>query len=131
MTITVAVTVPRSRRDASVGKFRREWLGGKIKKFESPAPAKSTQVYVLYREWCARMGYPRYAPEPQFLAELAKRSGVVKRQAHYLNGSGPCVAAFIFPPGIERPPEKSQQAWLGECVQDFDKRLKALARIAM
>ena len=108
----------------STERFCREWIAGHIEHFEDPVPAKSTQVYVLYREWCGRQGYPRYAPEPKFLAEIAKRSGSTKKVAHYINGTGPKQAAFIFPPGVEAPPETSQQIWLGQCVNEFDTALQ-------
>ncbi len=99
--------------------FCREWEAGRIDGVPR-IPAKSMQVYGLYREWCGRKGFTRYvAPEPKFLAEITKRTKATRRQAHYLNGSGDRVASFIFPSGVDPPPDKSQLTWLGECVQQF------------
>jgi len=103
----------------STERFMREWLRGEIDHIPT-IPAKSLQVYALYRDWCGRMGYARYAPEPKFLAEITKRSRAMREQAHYLNGTGKKQARFIFPPGVECPPDKTKQIWLGECVKQFD-----------
>ncbi len=103
----------------STERFGREWKGGHIDPVPV-LPAKAIQIYGFYREWCGRMGYSRYAPEPKFLAEITKRIGAVKRRAHYLNGKGQRQASFIFPSGVDPPDEKSQQIWLGECVQEME-----------
>lgn len=108
----------------STERYVRDWLGEKIENIPV-IPAKSMQHYALYREWCARMGYKGYAPEPKFLAEISKRSGAIKCQAHYLNGSGTKVARFIFPPGTDAPPDKSKQIWLSDCVQKFEDGIQA------
>ncbi len=82
-------------------------------------PTKSTLLYALYREWCGRCGYPRYAPEPRFLAEISKRGGMQKIIGRYLNGSGIKQATIIIPPGQEQPPDITQTTWLGDCIRDF------------
>jgi putative DNA primase/helicase len=104
----------------STERFWIEWTKERIE--HVPAiPAKSTRLYAFYREWCGRTGYARYAPEPKFLAEIARRSDGKKKQARYMNGAAaPRLATFIFPPGVAAPADKTEQAWLGECVQQFD-----------
>lgn len=104
----------------STERFWIEWTKGRIEMIPL-VPIKTTLLYAFYREWCGRCGYPRYAPEPKFLAEIAKRTDSKKQQAHYLNGtSKPKVAAFIFPPSIEPPADKTQQNWLSECISEFN-----------
>ncbi len=108
----------------STERFGKDWLAGRIEPIPI-IPAKSTAIYAVYRGWCGSMGYSRYAPEPKFLAEIIKRTGSRRSRAHYLNGSGQRQATFIFPPGADPPPDKTQQAWLGECVTEFDLKANA------
>jgi len=102
----------------STERFWIEWSKGRIDPVPV-LPVKSMQLYAFYREWCARSGYARYAPETKFLAEIGKRTDGKKQQARYLNGTGEKMATFIFPPGIDQPVDKSQAIWLGETVNEF------------
>lgn len=102
----------------STERFWIEWSKGGIDPVLA-MPVKSAQLYAFYREWCARAGYARYAPETKFLAEIGKRTDGKKQQARYLNGSGEKMATFIFPPGIDQPADKTQLIWLGEKVKEF------------
>lgn len=107
----------------STERFCIEWSKERIPPVPF-VPTKSTQLYKFYREWCGRSGYPRYAPEPRFLAEISKRSGFKKRQARYLNGAGEKMATFLFPPGVDQPEDKSQSIWLSDCMEQFDSGIK-------
>lgn len=102
----------------STERFWIEWIKGHIDLVPA-LPVKSTQLYAFYREWCARSGYARYAPETKFLAEIGKRTDGKKQQARYLNGSGEKMATFIYPPNSEQPADKTQAIWLGENVKKF------------
>jgi putative DNA primase/helicase len=102
----------------STERFARDWIGGHIDGVAA-VPVKSQDLYAFYRDWCGRAGYPRYAPEPKFLAEVTKRSGIRKALARYIDGAGIKVARFCFPPGVEQPVEKQQAPWLSECVEQF------------
>lgn len=102
----------------STERFWIEWSGGSIDPVPF-LPVKSTQLYAFYREWSGRCGYPRYAPEPRFLAEVSKRTGARRMIGRYVNGSGTRQATFIVPMGQEQPPDQNQAAWLSACVQEF------------
>ncbi len=102
----------------STERFWIEWSGEKIQPVPC-VPVKSTQLYAFYREWCGRCGYPRYAPEPRFLAEVSKRTGAKQLVGRYLNGSGPKQARFIVPPKNDQPEEKTQSIWLSESIKAF------------
>lgn len=103
----------------SIERFMEQWLAGLLDPIPV-APVRSTDLYRLYREWCARQGYPRYAPEVRFSGEISKRSPVTKQAARYLNGAGTKQARFVFPAGVEQPAEKSQPVWLSECLERFE-----------
>jgi putative DNA primase/helicase len=114
-------TAKRDLMDLSMDSTERfwiEWSGDQIHPVPC-VPVKSTQLYAFYREWCGRCGYPRYAPEPRFLAEITKRTPAKHLVGRYLNGSGARQARFIIPPKQEQPPDKNQAAWLGECIREF------------
>jgi putative DNA primase/helicase len=102
----------------STERFWIEWSNEQIQPVPC-RPVKGTQLYAFYREWCGRCGYPRYAPEPRFLAEISKRTGAKYLVGRYLNGSGTRQARFIVPPNNEQPPDKNQSAWLSECMREF------------
>ena len=108
----------RAKRDLidlgmdSTERFWRIWYDDGIEHVPK-VPCRSRDLYKIYREWCSQTGYPRYAPEPRFLAEIGKRSGAVKRVARYMSGAGVRQATIVFPPGVEPPPDKSQVSWLG------------------
>lgn len=114
----------RSKRDLielsmdSTERFAIEWVGGKIEAVPV-VPCKSQDIYSFYREWCGRMGYVRYAPEPKFLAEIGKRAGIRKELGRYLVGTIVKQARFVFPPGAEQPIGKTQPQWLSECIDNF------------
>lgn len=102
----------------STERFGHEWRGGHIE--DVPAvPCKSQDLYRLYRDWCHSVGYSKPAPAVRFLAEIGKRIDARKSVARYLNGSGIKQATFVFPPGAEQPPDKTQPEWLGECHAQF------------
>jgi hypothetical protein len=102
----------------STERFALDWIGKKID--DVPVvPTKSQDLYAFYREWSAALGYSHHAPGPRFLAEIAKRGGIRKSQARYLNGSSTRQARFLFPPGVDQPVEMTQPEWLAKCITDF------------
>lgn len=111
----------RDLMDLSMDSTERFWLEWSADKIEPVKclPVKSTALYAFYREWCGRCGYPRYAPEPRFLAEISKRTDAKHLVGRYLNGSGTRQARFIVPGGHDQPADKTQSAWLNECIAQF------------
>lgn len=107
----------------SVERFMRQWLGEELDPVPI-VPVRSADLYKLYRTWCARQGYPRYAPEVKFLGEISRRSPVEKRPARYLTAAGDRQVRFVFPPKVEAEPGKSQATWLGECVERFTRGME-------
>lgn len=102
----------------STERFWIEWHKGNIQPVPF-CPVRSTQLYAFYREWCGRCGYPRYAPEPRFLAEISKRTDAKHLVGRYMNGSVTKQARFILPRNAEQPPDRNQSAWLSECIREF------------
>jgi putative DNA primase/helicase len=83
-------------------------------------PVKSEDLYELYRTWCGRIGLPRYAPRPKFLAEIGRRTDATRTIARYWNGgTDPKQATFIFPNRMDTPVGASQLEWLSQCVSTF------------
>lgn len=103
----------------STERFWRDWVEGKLDGVPI-VPTKSANLFGLYRDWCGRKGFPRYAPEPRFLAEIGKRGDAKKQVARYMNGSGLRQGTFIFPPGAAQPADKTQPLWLSECLDEFN-----------
>jgi putative DNA primase/helicase len=114
-------TAKRDLMDLSMDSTERFWIDWSKEQIQPVPylPVKSTQLYAFYREWSGRCGYPRYAPEARFLAEINKRTGAKRVVGRYVNGSGTKQATFIVPPGHEQPADKAQAAWLGDCIRDF------------
>lgn len=103
----------------STERFRVAWMDGEIEGVPR-VPCRSQDLYQLYREYCGRLGYPRYAPDPKLTSDLVKRGGCAKlSKVRYQDGVGERQATFIFPPGIEQPEDKTRRIWLGECAQAF------------
>lgn len=111
----------RDLMDLSMDSTERFWIEWSKEAIQPVPflPVKSTQLYAFYREWCGRCGYPRYAPEPRFLAEVSKRTGARNLVGRYINGTGDKQARFIVPARHEQPPDKTQAAWLSACIEDF------------
>jgi putative DNA primase/helicase len=111
----------RDLMDLSMDSTERFWLEWSREAIQPVPcrPVKSTQLYAFYREWCGRCGYPRYAPEPRFLAEISKRTDAKTLVGRHLNGSGTRQSRFIVPANHAQPPDKTQAAWLSECIKEF------------
>jgi hypothetical protein len=93
-------------------------------------PVKTTTLYKFYREYCGVAGYPRYAAEPKFLAEIGKRTDARREVRRYLNGAGTRQATFVYPPPgahaeVEPPANLSEPLWLGDCLTRFDAGVQA------
>ena len=107
--------------ELSMDSTERFWRLLKAGHIENVAliPCKSEQFYDLYRAWCTQQGMPRYAPLHQLMAMIGKRTDAKKVQARYINGGGTRMATFVIPSGAEPPADKTQAAWLGDCVEKF------------
>jgi len=86
-------------------------------------PCKSRDFYELYRSYCGRLGYPRYAPEPKLLAEVGKRSDCKKAVTWYIDKGDDKQATFIFPPGAETPLDTNKRDWVTTCANQFRQAL--------
>lgn len=109
-------------------RFARDWLAGALEDIPV-VPCRSQDLYSLYRLYCSRTGYSKYANEPRFLAEIEKRAGVKKNRAFYLRFNGDKSqrkqARFVFPPGVEPPADKTREQWITDCLRDFDTGLQS------
>lgn len=107
-------------------RFGRAWVDKEIEDIPL-VPARSIDVYQLYRAWSARSGYHKCATEPKFVAEVAKRVGIKRAHGWYMPAGGTKAkqARFLFPPGVEKPDDVTQQVWLGDCVREFQTAIEA------
>lgn len=126
----------------NVLRFYEDWINGEfnenyavdkdgyqIKGLEiidsSKIPALSTDIYELYKSWCANQGV-RPSPMNKFIDHIAKRPGTVKKFKRYIiNGKESASArSFIYPPNCLEVPsgeEDKEKMWLGFRQDDFRK----------
>jgi len=86
-------------------------------------PALATEVYALYKFWCAQVG-ERHAPLRRLENALARKHEVYKSRKRYLDkgiAKNP-QAFFMFT--TEQPEGFVEQAWLGNCVEEFRDAVK-------
>lgn len=103
----------------STSRFYHAINGGELHGVR-PMPCRSEDLYEAYRVWCQRTGQ-RAAPQPQLIAQVAKKHAVPVKRAKWMHGQtekGPHGIAIL---GDQRepPPGKRQTDWLGECVTAF------------
>lgn len=91
-----------------------------------PLPARSEDIFELYRIWCGRVGITKFAPMHVLTGKLGKRPDVKKDRGRFFAGAVEKQAAFIYPKGQFEPPDgKTQLEWLSQCVVDFKESLLA------
>lgn len=85
-----------------------------------PMPCRSEDLYEAYRVWCGRTGQ-RVAPQPQLIAQIAKKHAVPVKKARWSFGTGERGPHGICVLGTDRepPPNVRQTDWFGECVVAF------------
>jgi putative DNA primase/helicase len=102
----------------STQRFWEEWVNERIDHVPV-IPCKTDDFYTLYKEYCRRIGYNRYAPEPKLLAEISKRTTAQKIRSRYLAGQTRKFGTFIIPPGAEKPDDVSKESWLSDSIEKF------------
>ena len=101
-------------------RFFDEWVAGELDDVPN-VPALTTEVFELYRFWCARQGI-KPSSLPRVIDMLSKQPGASKEREWYLvNGQKSTSAKmFLYPRGCrEMEPGNSKMAWLGACLNDF------------
>lgn len=89
-----------------------------------PMPARSEDIFELYRLWCGRVGITKFAPMHVLTGKLGKRPDIKKDRGRFFYGAKEKQAAFIYPKGQFDPPDgKTQLEWLSQCVVDFKEAL--------
>lgn len=86
-------------------------------------PALATEVYELYRVWCARTGRRDVRNMPHLVNTLTRKCKVREDRKRYIdamaNTKGPHSVLFL---GDEQcPPGESEKAWLGKEIEAFRK----------
>jgi putative DNA primase/helicase len=105
----------------STERFFLAWTAGEIEGVDV-LPALSTDLYKLYRGWCAAAGIRNPAPQHILLARLGKRQDCRKQVCRYFNGSGgQRQGTFLWPlDAPQEPPDGQMQTnWLSKCVDQF------------
>ncbi|AUN95419.1 DUF5906 domain-containing protein [Pseudazoarcus pumilus] len=103
----------------STERFWKHYTAGQIDGIE-PLPAKSEDIFDLYRTWCQRNGIGKPAPAHILLARLGKRPDARKSVCRYMKGTVVKQATFVFPPDKLEPPEgESLTAWVTEQSDAF------------
>ncbi len=82
-------------------------------------PCRSEDLYKLFKSWADRNGYQRYPPSNLMLNRVGRFQGVAKKILRYDAGGSIKQATFIWPPGVEAPPDRKQSEWLGHCAGLF------------
>lgn len=103
----------------STERFWKHYTGGEIGGVE-PRPARSEEIYDLYRAWCPRQGISKPAPAHILTARLGKRLDARKGVSWYIEGQKRRQATFIFPPKkFEPPPGVNKEHWLTDELEAF------------
>lgn len=102
----------------SVERFTDQWINGDLDPVPI-VPARGEDLYDLYKTWCGRQGYLRFATLPKFQTELTRRAPLERKVARYQSGQRNVQARFVWPKWVEQPPDQSQPAWLTECIEKF------------
>src|SRR6185437_6094596 len=83
-------------------------------------PALSTDVYDLYRVWCARSGQ-RAGPMPRLINALERKHGVrcARKRYDLAGGQEQGPHGVLMLGAAELPPGESERAWLGQNISRF------------
>lgn len=102
----------------STSRFYNDLVAGDIQDVK-PRPALSTDIYDLYRVWCARGGH-RAAPMPKLINALERKHDVVAHRKRYTLSTGQKGPHGVLYLGDhELPPGESETNWLGEHINRF------------
>ena len=103
----------------STERFWKHYTGEQIDGVE-PRPAKSEDVFDLYRAWCSKHGIGKPAPSHILMARIGKRPDAKKAIGRYISGTKVKQATFVFPPGHhDAPAGSSQVEWLTANAEAF------------
>ena len=85
-----------------------------------PRPALTTDVYHLYKTWCAQSNN-RAAPMHKFVDQLVRRHGVVAERKRYTQGvhEEKNPKGVLFLGQTEMPPGADAREWLGQQIGLF------------
>lgn len=91
-------------------------------------PARSEDVYAIYKRWADRNGHRYIHSKNQFITRAMRMPGMSKRERQlYMDGDNRKQASFLFPPGVDQG-DKSHSAWLtdsaalfAECAKDWNR----------
>jgi len=102
----------------STSRFHNELCAGDIHGVK-PRPALSTDVYDLYKVWCARTGQ-RPGPMPRLINALERKHNVRAGRKRYTvaDGAKGPHGVLLFP-SVEMPPGESETNWLGDQISAF------------
>lgn len=102
----------------SAESFVLEWLAGQIDGIPL-VPARSEDVYALYKRWADRNGHRYIHSKNQFITRAMRMPGMSKRERQlYMDGTSRKQASFLFPPGVDQG-DKSHSAWLTDSAAMF------------
>lgn len=89
-------------------------------------PALSTDLYELYRLWCAEVGL-KALNQPRFGNALMRKHGAATDRKRYVTDMGAQrgpISVTNLPGGHEPPPGCSETSWLGDRVSIFKAALR-------
>ncbi len=105
----------------STERFWQAWVTGELECIPI-GPAKSEDLYELYRAWCTRVGIGKPATLHKLMGQVGKRVDAKKAIGRYLNGRSPDATQcmFVYPPKHMSAPEgMSLTKWHTEAVEKF------------
>lgn len=104
--------------------FTREWIGGLLDGVPV-VPARSEDIYTLYKRWADRNGFRYIHSKNQFITRAMRMPGMSKKERQWhASGSGKKQASFLFTPDAD-PGEKNMLTWLGDCAESFHEAMRA------
>ncbi|MEO7066268.1 MAG: primase-helicase family protein, partial [Rhodanobacter sp.] len=107
----------------STSRFHNELMAGDIAGVRA-RPALSTDVFDLYRVWCARTNQ-RAAPMPRLINVLERKHNVIAARKRYLDPMGTSRGphGVLFLGTEELPPGEAEASWLGNHIEGFHKTI--------
>lgn len=108
----------------STERFWNQWIGGHLEGVPV-VPAKSEDVYGLYKSWCPRVGIAKPAALHIFLGNIGKRADCDKDVERFYVGSSVKQATFLTPAKASIPAGKSKMAWMTESYEAFNEGVRS------
>lgn len=99
--------------------FYRDWKAGRLR--YPYTSCLTSQLYEAYKQWCGESGESSVLSRnklTQMLLPFERR----REDQHYLTAGG-SKKGTLFLIG-ERPADVTQEKWLGDCVDDFERALR-------